>query len=1023
MAYDIPDEIKYKEKIIANLDSKQLLYAIFFGITAFISYKLPFEGEARMIVPSLLAILGIGFIFLNVEQKIGDVIAYYKNIRRSPHNSRSAQRFFEIKEIKDDLLFLENGKLIAVLKIEPINFMLLDEDRKKVLLENYKSFLNHLGTGIQILVRTMPIKIDHYFDNFKPNERKDILELYSDFSSFERDFAEKSVIRKRHFYIIIPFRKKNSAKQDVRELEGIIKIMQEKLIACGLDNKRLKNEELMEFLLSYSSLGNAEHEEIKMKKNEISNDLFKSVITPSFDIQSDHAKVNGEFHRIVKVTGYPRKVEDGWLQSFLSKNEGYDISIHIDPSTIRHMLVYLHNQIIQQASDLMTSTMKGTPNPALEIKKSDTMRVYDSLYKGEEKLFYVSLYIDNKEEDIESLNLLTEKCKANLNSMLMIPSPVKWRTADALKSTIPIANDKLETRKEFLTSSLTATFPFISPVDSREKGTLFAHELETSNPVFLDFEEMSNKHFFVIGISGSGKSYTSKYLLMQQLFKEETKIYVLDPNGEYSGLCRKLGGQTIKLSRESDSIINLFDLAGDDFGNKLLGLISAFDILVGGLTESQKSILGKALSKVYRKKGIYHEDSSTWHRKYPTFSDLKQVLNNIREQMIKNKEYLQDPSVESLLNRVEMYCDGGIFGFLDKHTKIEVSNNFACFDLSSLPNAVKPLCMFMVLDLIKNEVKKDLKAKVVLIDEGWALLKSKEAENYILEFIKTSRKYNAGIGFVTQEIEDLLNSQTGKSILNTASTKILMRQNSSNIQLISKVLNLNKQMENYLLTAQRGYGLIISETGRYKFSVSASPKINALLTTDPNELNKREKKEEKKAEKKQRKKLDKGLYLKSELSEEEIFELIKDGYVECKERLTQFGGSSIYLVKRRGNESAEHAFLVWSTYYAAKKKFKHVEKMENSSPDVLIKIKDEKIGFEIETGSNLEKMGVDRLKERFDNVRKDMKEMYIIVSSKTEKTRYSNFGTAFTRNEIESLMDKLSHTYNMDSRTCKKRTK
>lgn len=1015
MGYDIPDEIKYKEKIIADLDLKQLGYVILFGLLAFFSYKLPIYGDLQIVLPALFSILGIGFIYLNFDEIILQIFAYYTSIRRAPNNSKIAQKFFEVKQISDEVISVDNKRIIAVLKVEPINFNLLSEDRRRALLENYRSFLNHLTVPIQILIRTLPVKNTNSILNIEFKKRTQLMDLYEDFRSHEQQHIEDSNIMRRDFYLLVPFQK-TGKEDDLLQLEQNVKIIQEKLSDCGLLNKRLSKEGLMSFLLTYSSLGHAEQKEIKLKKEETSDDLFRSVITPSFDIQPEYAQVNGEFHKILKVTGYPRKVEDGWLQSFLTQNEGYDISLHLEPSTIRSMLVYLHNQIIQQSSDLMLSTSKGTPNPALEIKKADTMRVYDNLYKGEEKLFYVSLYLDNKTDDLSSLNLLVEKCKANLNSLMMIPHTVKWRIADSLKATMPLAIDKLESKKEFLTSSLAATFPFISPVDSRDSGILFAHELDTQNPIFIDFERMSNKHFFVIGISGSGKSYTSKYLLMQQLFKEDTEVYVLDPNGEYSGLCDQLGGQKIELSRESKSIINIFDLAGDDYGNKMMSLVSAFDIIVGGLTESQKSVLGKALAKMYSKKEIFNDDPSSWDKTPPTFSDLKKVLEDTHESLVKNKDYLQDPSVESLINRVEMYCKGGLFGFLDSQTKMEVKNSFACFDLGNLPNAVKPLCMFMVLDLIRRKVKKDLKPKVVLIDEGWSLLRSRESENYILEFIKTSRKYNTAVGFITQELEDLLNSSTGKSILNTASTKILMRQNPTNMRLISSSLDLNKQMENYLLTAKKGNGLLITEEGNYKFSVSTSPKIHALITTNPMDINnKKDKNRKLKIENKEVdqpktsvRKLNKYLYLKNELNDKEVSELLAKGYVECRERLGRRGGSSIYLVKTRANEGPEHAFLVWSTYYLLKQKFKKVEMPATVDADLIIHIsKSKKICFEIETGLSLQKSGLDRLQIKFNRLKTEYEKVYIVVADWDLKWRYANFGETITRTEIAATIEKI----------------
>ncbi|MBI5227180.1 DUF87 domain-containing protein [Candidatus Micrarchaeota archaeon] len=1012
MGYDIPDEIKYKEKIVAGLDLKQLGYAVLFGLIAFFAYKLPVEGDAKFVAPGFFLILGIAFIFLNLEEKVSDLVSYYLNIRKVQHNSKKAQKFFEVKAIEDDVVYLEDKTMLAILEIQPINFDLLDEGRKKALLVNYKAFLNQLTTPVQILIRTKDVDLESYFELIESGnsrKRRFIANLYADFRIFEDTFIDENTIKERSYYIVIPFRQTKTSGQDLKQLNELVKITQEKLTNCGLQSKRLNNQELHDLYLSYAESENDE-EEGKIKKDEESTDEFRNILTPSFDIKKDYALVNGEFHRFVKVTGYPRNVENGWLQAFLSKNESYDISVHIIPSTIQSILVYLHNQIIQQTSDLLLSTMKGTPNPSLEIKKTDTMRVYDALYKGEEKMFAVSVCVDNKADDPDELDLLTEKCKSNLNAQLMIPKVTEWRTADGIKTALPLAKDKLQSQRDFLTNSLAATFPFISPVETTKEGMLFAHEADTLNPIFVDLDKMSNKHFFVIGISGSGKSYTSKYLIMQQLFKEDTKLYILDPNGEYAALCESLNGHVVELSRESESIINIFDLAGEEFGSKMLSLMSAFDIIVGGLTESQKAVLNKALIRAYKRKGIIYDKPETWKKKAPTFGDLRKVLLEIKKQQSDKKQHTQDFTLESLLNRVEMYCEGNIFGFLDEQSRIDIEKGFVCFDLSKLPNPVKNLMMFATLEIIQREIKSDRKQKVVLIDEGWSLLRSKEATNYITEFVKTSRKYNTSLGFITQEIEDLLRSKAGRSILNTASIKILMRQNPSNIVLISNVLQLNEQAKIYLLTASKGFGLLITEQNTYKFFIKASEKIHELITTNPKEVKQRVIEVKKEDKKPIRISLKKGIYLEKDLTEKKCNYLLSHGFILHKDRLEQAGGSPRHILKIRNNESPEHAFLCQKTYELLKKQkqFKKIEMSTNSPGDVSAEINGRRIAFEIETGENFRAYNKEEHEEKFDRVRQKFDEFYIIVTDYDKKYKYEKFGNVITRTEIEDTINKLT---------------
>ncbi|VVB59839.1 Uncharacterised protein [uncultured archaeon] len=743
-------------------------------------------------------------------------------------------------------------------------------------------------------------------------------------------------------------------------------------------------------------------------------EMFSYLITPSYmEIKPNYARVNETYHRVVQAVGYPRKVDDGWLQAFLNKNENYDISIHIQPSMIEETLTFLHNQIIRQTTDLISSTAKGTPNPSLEIKLADTKRIYDALYKGEEKLFRVSLYIDNKEATLEKLDMLTEKCKSNLNALLIIPKTTNFRMYEGVRSCLPLGMDELTAQQEFPTNSLAATFPFISSSSPDKQGILFAHEEETSNPIFINFSKMSNKHFLILGISGSGKSYTAKYLMLQILFAEDSQVFILDPNAEYKQICERFGGQNIELSRTSKSMINVFDLNGTDFGSKMLTLIPLFDIIVGGLTESQKGVLNRVLPLVYEHKGIFKDDTKTWTKEPPVFSDLYKVLElELKEYEKRDRRRLSPDtkSLQVLLNRIGMYCRSGFFGFMDRPTEIDVQNKFLNFDLSKLPQAVKPLMMFIVLDFIKREIEKDNSSKVLLIDEGWALLRSKEAEGYVLNFIKTSRKFGASIGFVTQEIEDLLNSDGGRSILNQASVKLLMRQNTSNIDLISKVLKLNQNEKDFLIKCGKGHGLLITEEDRCKFFARPSPKIHDMITTDPAEVIKlRVVKDAKPKGKKEEKPIFDiyaGFYLKSTLTSDQCKMLENEEYAEIDTNPFGAGKGFIYYVKPRFNESPVHFFFCKILEAEIRKYTEHVFLYTTVKPDVVIMKGERKICFEVETGSMEEKKQKET-KIKYEKIRAEYDDCYILVTNVEIKKEFEKYGKVIVRSQIREKVKEL----------------
>ncbi len=264
MSYDIPDEIKYKEKIVFNLDFKQLGYFCIFGLLAFFSMSLPIQGDAKMILPIFLCVLGLGFVFLNLEEKILDTYSFYGGVRKAKSKDPKAQALIGIKAIENDAVYLANGDLRAILQVEPINFSLLDESQKKAVILNYREFLNHLTTSIQVLVKTSEPDLTKYFEEAQKKLKdapSELCDLFDDFMAFEQNFLAVNNVRERSYFVVVSHEVSKSllgkvspkTDEELKLLEQKTKIIQEKLAACGLQSKRLENKDLRTFFLNYSS--------------------------------------------------------------------------------------------------------------------------------------------------------------------------------------------------------------------------------------------------------------------------------------------------------------------------------------------------------------------------------------------------------------------------------------------------------------------------------------------------------------------------------------------------------------------------------------------------------------------------------------------------------------------------------------------------------------------------------------------------------------------------------------------------
>jgi len=259
VSYDIPDEIKYREKIVFGLDFRQLGYACVFGLLAFFSYNLPLTGQAKLILPAFFGILGAGFIIFKLEETVSDLWHFYTGIRKADSKSARSQGLMGVRAIENSEVELMDGSLRAILQVEPINFSLLDSGQKTAFVSNYREFLNHLSAPIQILVRTEKSDAEEAFrqmqEKMEGADRKTAA-LFLDFFEYESKFLAEHMVRSRRYYFIVTQQRYGMTGQLNEEtrshLEQRTKIIQEKLAACGLRSERLDTAALLRFFSIYS---------------------------------------------------------------------------------------------------------------------------------------------------------------------------------------------------------------------------------------------------------------------------------------------------------------------------------------------------------------------------------------------------------------------------------------------------------------------------------------------------------------------------------------------------------------------------------------------------------------------------------------------------------------------------------------------------------------------------------------------------------------------------------------------------
>lgn len=309
-----------------------------------------------------------------------------------------------------------------------------------------------------------------------------------------------------------------------------------------------------------------------------------------------------------------------------------------------------------------------------------------------------------------------------------------------------------------------------------------------------------------------------------------TEVIIIDPESEYKPLADAVGGEFISFSFASPSKINPFDLSQvreegeNQLGLKILSLHSLMKVIMGQITPTQEALLDRALVMTYRAKGITN-DPDTQIKEPPLMEDLYKTLIG-----------MEVPDALDLAARIEKFVRGSFVGIFDKQTNINITNPFTVFSVKDLQDTLRPIAMFIILDYIWTRVKKDLKRRLLIVDEAWHMMRYPDTAQFLWSVVKRARKYFLGLTTITQDVEDFLGQDIGKAIVTNSAMQVLLKQSPAAIDKIGEIFYLSQGEKQLLMAANVGEGIFFAGPHHAPIRVVASEEEYKLITTKPQEM-------------------------------------------------------------------------------------------------------------------------------------------------------------------------------------------
>lgn len=563
-------------------------------------------------------------------------------------------------------------------------------------------------------------------------------------------------------------------------------------------------------------------------------DIQDAIAPGAIEVDFNYIVIDGWYYRTLFISGYPRFVGANWLSSIVNYEHSLDVSMFYYPIKSKDILDDLRKKITELETQRSIDKEAGKiPDAAVEAALADAQSLQDQLVKGVEKFFQLSFYLTIPAQTLEELNYITADLMQSLATLLLIPKVASLQMEDAFASCIPQGLDKLMITRNMDTTSIATTFPFTSSMLSSEEGIMYGINKLNNSLVIFDRFSMPNSNSVVFATSGSGKSYMVKLEALRYLV-QGVEIIIIDPESEYKALCEVVGGNFISFSSKSPNKLNPFDLSmsveenEDVLDSKITILHSMIKLMVGELSPTEEAVLDRGLTETYRIKGITKDPETQIRNEPPLMEDLYKILQGSNE-----------PEAKILCDKLERYVKGSLGGIFNSQSNVRIDSKMTVFSVQNLEDVLKPLAFFLILDFIWTKIKKDLKKRILIVEEAWFLMQREDSARFLYGLVKRARKYFLGVTCITQDVNDFLKTDQGLAVITNSSIVILLKQVDASIENVGKVFNLSEGEKRKLLSAGVGEGIFFAGRNHVWIQVKASAEEHEMITTNPEEVLKR----------------------------------------------------------------------------------------------------------------------------------------------------------------------------------------
>lgn len=769
-----------------------------------------------------------------------------KNIKNKIKVKKSAtsQTTIPISSIHEDgIIETKKGEYSKTLQFIDINYHIAREDDQIDIFSKYCEFLNFFNSTVklQITIYNKSINKDEFENKIVLKHKNDGLDVYrNEYNDILKNQVSKGrndIEKEKYITISIKANDITEARNNFIRIENEIIGLLRRMGSYGKVLSINKRLEILHDVYRSDNIGNFEYNP-KMLKQRFLN--IKDAIAPdSFEFKRESINIGNSYARVLFIRSLPSFLNDSFLTELTDFGFNMMFSMNINPIEPEFALKMIQKQITGMEDNKIEYQRRSVKNGYLdafipyELKNNlkEAEELLEDVMNKNQRLFLSNFVILLMDDNKNLLDEHTEIIKSTARKYLCQIGTLNYQQEEGLNSVLPLGINNLYVDR-CLTTEATAVFmPFTSQELLQPNGMYYGLNAISKSLIMFDRKTLKNQNGWILGTPGSGKSFGAKCEITNVFLNTDDDILIIDPEREYSNLVRNFGGEIINISSNSTNYINPMDMSAnydeEPLSFKSDFIISLCEVILGGkngLSAKEKSIIDRCVRYTYQEYMQNFDEKSI-----PTLVDFYNVIKKQKE-----------PEAEGLSVALELYATGNLSVFAHK-TNININNRLVCFDIKDLGKQLKTMGMLIVLDQVWNRItenRKKGKHTWIYMDEIYLLFTNEYSANFLFELFKRSRKWGGVVTGITQNVEDLLQSELARRMLSNSDFILMLNQAPMDRVELEKMLNISAAQLIYITNADSGRGLLFSGNSIIPFinEFPKNTKLYKMMTTKVDEV-------------------------------------------------------------------------------------------------------------------------------------------------------------------------------------------